>query len=471
MNCFSRWILSSLAGIFTLAGALAPALANVTTAALAATKPSYSGSCPVTMAFSGTITGSPGTTFQYSFNRFINGVQQVQSAPGSFTLPASGTLAVSDSFAISSTSAAVNFDQIWVHNITGGQGDVYSLRSPFSVTCGATPTPAPSGGAAVTRFPHGASAYGHATQLVYGVPPPYNLANTTDPHVCKQHGGFAGVFCIQAVPDKYLILIWDWDPNDRWPAIDGYHVYDVTGGGKTRVQDQTNPQATIEFFKPGSFTGKCYAVSAYKGANESPTSASFCVAGAQVGLKSITDSSPAAGSRHEQYTYGMGDMPNNDCDNPCIGFYYAKTMSLGMVQTHWNLIQRGYMSFYPRGVTLRGLNVAKATLTVSLDTSMHRPDPKGDSFACLGAVGAAKTNWIASKAFADGDFGYDVPMTLNGNSASFDVTRIVRDWANGTIADYGFVFKGKSEELGSDANDFCQLYLTPNGTLTIDYYP
>jgi|ERR1700686_926159 len=111
-----------------------PAAAAVTAATLNATTPSYNGKCPATEAFTGAISGTPGTTFQYSFNRYINGVQQVQNV-GAGTIPASGNLAVSDSFSIASSSTGVNFDQVWVHNIAGGQADVYSVKASFTVTC------------------------------------------------------------------------------------------------------------------------------------------------------------------------------------------------------------------------------------------------------------------------------------------------------------------------------------------------
>jgi hypothetical protein len=111
-----------------------PAAAAVTTATLTATTPSYSGKCPVNETFTGTIVGTAGTTFQYSFNRFINGAQQVQNV-GAGTIPASGSLAVSDSFSVGSNSTGTNFDQIWVHNIAGGQADMYSNKATFAVTC------------------------------------------------------------------------------------------------------------------------------------------------------------------------------------------------------------------------------------------------------------------------------------------------------------------------------------------------
>ncbi|HME82574.1 MAG TPA: DNRLRE domain-containing protein [Candidatus Eremiobacteraceae bacterium] len=113
-----------------------PAAATVTAATITATTPSFSGKCPTAEAFKGTIAGTPGTTLQYSFNRYINGAQQVQNV-GAATIPWGGSIAVSDSFSITTSSTGANFDQLWVHNIAGGQADVYSNKATFAVACGA----------------------------------------------------------------------------------------------------------------------------------------------------------------------------------------------------------------------------------------------------------------------------------------------------------------------------------------------
>src|ERR1700687_4275443 len=97
-----RVTLSFVAVVVAAVALAAPAQAAVT-AAITATTPSYAGACPTTMAFTGSISGPPGTAFQYSFNRYVNGIQQVQNV-GAATMPASGTLAVSDSFSVASTS-------------------------------------------------------------------------------------------------------------------------------------------------------------------------------------------------------------------------------------------------------------------------------------------------------------------------------------------------------------------------------
>jgi hypothetical protein len=135
-----RLVLSVFLVVVTAALAR-PAYANITGATLTGAT-SYSGACPTTMSFTGAITGTPGTSFSYSFNRYVNGVQQVVNQ-GTHVLSA-GSFPVSDSVNIASTTSGTTFDQVWVHNISGGQPDVYGNQLHFTVTCGGQPGPTPT---------------------------------------------------------------------------------------------------------------------------------------------------------------------------------------------------------------------------------------------------------------------------------------------------------------------------------------
>src|SRR5215470_9710562 len=168
-----RYAISAIAVALTVFACAHPAYASITAASLNTKTPMLTGPCPKTVSFTGSIIGTPGTTFMYSFNRFINGTQQVVNV-GSGTIPASSSLPVSDSMTISMPASGRTFDQIWVHNITGGQSDVYSNEVGFTVTCGAPPKPTPK-----------------PTPKPYHLPYPTHLKNTVDAKVCGQHGGFA----------------------------------------------------------------------------------------------------------------------------------------------------------------------------------------------------------------------------------------------------------------------------------------
>jgi hypothetical protein len=127
---------ASAAAVFAAALAIVvaqPAAAAVT-ATLTASTPSYSGKCPTTEAFTGAISGPPGTTFKYSFIRSINSVQQVQNI-GPATIPNGGSFPVSDSFSVPATSTGSNYDQVSVQVISFGGSNVLSNQAVFSVTC------------------------------------------------------------------------------------------------------------------------------------------------------------------------------------------------------------------------------------------------------------------------------------------------------------------------------------------------
>jgi hypothetical protein len=135
-----RPFVAALIVVAAMSLSMRPAQAAVTASISINGPANYTGLCPTTMSFSGTISGAPGTQVTYSWNRFINSSQQVASG-ATVTLGAS-PYAVSDSIKLIANASGTTFDQLWVHNISGGQPDVYSNKVTFSVTCaGATPNP------------------------------------------------------------------------------------------------------------------------------------------------------------------------------------------------------------------------------------------------------------------------------------------------------------------------------------------
>ena len=131
------------AGILGL-GAAQTANASITSAKLSTSQPSHSGGCPTTVTFTGSISGSSGTTFAYTFRRVVNGVPQFVKG-GLVTMPPTGSIPVKDAITIaaSTQSGEVTTNQILVTNISGGQHDLYSNAVDFSVTCRFTQAPSP----------------------------------------------------------------------------------------------------------------------------------------------------------------------------------------------------------------------------------------------------------------------------------------------------------------------------------------
>ncbi|MBV8222449.1 MAG: hypothetical protein JO293_03750, partial [Candidatus Eremiobacteraeota bacterium] len=128
------WLRIVAVALGSIALSPATARATVTSATLSANPATYSGPCPVTIAFSGSIQGTPGpVSWQFAPNG-------VPAALQSSVIPASGQLSVSDSIVV--TSSASGYDQIIVpvpHVPTR------SAQAAYMVTCvAASTTPAPT---------------------------------------------------------------------------------------------------------------------------------------------------------------------------------------------------------------------------------------------------------------------------------------------------------------------------------------
>ena len=223
-----------------------PAAAGITKAAIVGAPLTYTGTCPVTLRFTGTVTGSAGTSFTWSFNRSINGVTN-QNTIGSFTLTKSNSLAEKDSILISSSTKGYSFDQLWIHGISG-QSDVYSNKATFTVTCATPEKP---------------------------VAAPTHFKATTDPAQCGNHVAplFGAPICGAALQAGDLVFIWDYkNPN----AVDGFRIYEITGGKHKKVATQSGMTAKALNIKAADAKNRCFAVAAYKGDDESLDSNHYC---------------------------------------------------------------------------------------------------------------------------------------------------------------------------------------------------
>ena len=145
------------AGGILVLGITHPAKAQITSAKLSTSQPSHAGPCPVTIPFSGSITGKSGTTFTISFLRIVNGVAHIVSG-GTVTMQPSGTISVNDAITVSASTinGEVATDQILVQNISGGQKPLFSNQANFSVTCTISlgpPSPSPLVHRIVTLHP------------------------------------------------------------------------------------------------------------------------------------------------------------------------------------------------------------------------------------------------------------------------------------------------------------------------------
>jgi hypothetical protein len=448
-----RWIFAGLALCCLIAQ---PRLANAAvSASLSIVGPSTYNGCPATVKFTGTINGLAGTKLTYSFNRFINGTQQVV-AGATTTLPATGSISVNDSIALSSSATGNTFDQIWVHGISGGQPDVYSNETHFTVNCiVATPTPGPT-----------------------PPPAPNSLSSTNDPQVCTAHGGFgAGLACSAGFHNGWLALIWN-APNACANCIGGYNVYRVDGGQHTFVYKQNNGKdVTVALVTTPSdgFNGKCYSVTAYTGNRESNDAGPFCVSGPidTPVVRSFNVTPNASRDVYHHYTYtgfgpgcGLSTTGTKPPNGLPVGFQHDYGSSVGITCYEDTFVYQSAVSFDlgSAGILLRNskASVKSATMT------FQRVDGDG---SCLAGVHLPTGDWSnAQDLIPNTDFLSGIPWSSNSisvsmpgvkisssGSYSIDVTSAINNFAKGNWPDHGFLLIGGNEDTsGFHDNNSCE---------------
>jgi hypothetical protein len=441
-----RYFVVSAALILALVVA-APAVAGVTGTSISTGTPSYTGTCPTTINFTGTITYTAGTKFTYSFNRFINGVQQVVA--GGTVTTGSGSYPVSDAIPIASSASGNTFDQIWVHNISGGQSDVYSNPAKFSVTCG-TPTPAPT----------------HGPLHIHIVHPISNLHKTGDAQECGSHGlGFA---CPAAMANSWLVLVWCWPgvnscgPTSTSQAIKGFNVYEVDNGKHQLVDpvkpynDGTLATGGIVETPAGGFANQCYAVSYIRNDGyETTPSHALCLGNGTVG--NVTTTYHATGSTMRGQSTQYGGVPfraQGDCDGPlCLGWKHDQSSIIApSVVPIWWYADNNRVYYRFDLSSIKGHYITSATL--------HVPLISGD-LSCFSALAAADTDWNSNNGFIGGDF-----STPGGSIASgLDVKSIVQSWVSGA-SNYGFVLRASNENNVAESSA-CVTTLGTDATLDV----
>jgi len=413
-------------------------------ATLAATPTSYKGSCPATISFNGTIFGSANSAVSYYFGYYDPGQGKTIKVSSSGTTGPSGFLAVSASGKM--TGSGTGSVTLYVTS----PGSAQSNTVQISVTCIGLPSPLP------TIMPPPGKP---------GIPAPFNLANTTDPKVCGQH--IFPLICI-AMSSGVLTLVWNWNPNASYQTLDGYDVYRVDHGMFTRVARTSAGQdgtGTMLQASSGPFNGTCYVARAYKGSTESASSNTFCVGGTGV-IGPTTLYSTQWGWRYQDHSWQGIPYPGEGfadyglmCTDVCMGWTHWETGSRpfgASENTYW----RGYLMFDPNQISALH-NVTSATLSIHVNSG----NP-----GCFGGMAPATAQWIGNQNMVDGDFSYNVAPSINSSSATFNVTSLVKDWANGTIPNFGLVFKGNQENNDAYENNSCQLDFATSGVLTVHHF-
>lgn len=285
------------------------AQARALTTSAAAAPVSYNGTCPATIALNGTISGgNPGAGVQYMFYYLDPSTGKGVGMPmQTGTLDSSGSLQLSNAISLDAQHTGSSWVRLIAQQAGGSTAD--SGNAAFSVACtsnanAAQPAlpSAPSTSLTATTPDTGAPQQGNSltrgliSLFVHSVVPhriaaprlrlTNNVADCTR-HVLDATAAASVPFtCHSALDAGKGVIVWDFALGTLCPLthvcppIEGYHIYDVTA---VMVPGARGVRGTLIDTQPKDVTlsspsaGKCFAVAAYVGSDESPMSNVVCL--------------------------------------------------------------------------------------------------------------------------------------------------------------------------------------------------
>jgi len=255
----TKFRLLSALGLFVAAVWLSPLPASAVTATVAATPSTYTGSCPTTVSFQGTIFGPPSTPTSYYFSYYDPGAKKTHTHSNSGKIGPAGFLAVTSSGSM--TGSGTGSVTLFVTAPASAQSNTANI----TVTCsGGLTTPTPKPTPKSTPPPHAA------------LRAPTHLRPVQSKADCiAAFGaaalGFAVAICDAAVRHGDLQLIW----RESSKNVTGYEIYRVDEGRHDLVGTTQSKLYVIS--KPSKgYDGACYAVEAYAGKQTSKESSHYC---------------------------------------------------------------------------------------------------------------------------------------------------------------------------------------------------
>jgi hypothetical protein len=298
---------------------------------------------------------------------------------------------------------------------------------------------------------------------------PSNLRSAAGGPDCAGHVGLIGALvCPDMIKSGDLLLVWDGPAPADSSGIDGYRVYRMNGLAKvpTVVGTRTKDLTLFDVPKPaGGYTGQCYAVKSFAGAQESGYSGQFC---AGAGSAATTTTYSASHLRWSSESRGKTSPSFHNVfhagpdDGFQVGFaYFEDAHTFGDASSA--VYYRAAMAFDVSALSNRRLISAK--LRMNIASSMG----SGNNHSCATDVGTGTEFWWQNADWIDGQFGSGIAPTDTGPVISADVTSIVAPWLRGE-PNYGFVVRNSDENLDAFTNKECITRYATNPVLEITYY-
>ncbi|MGH7488585.1 MAG: hypothetical protein ACREMY_23745, partial [bacterium] len=202
------------------------------------------------------------------------------------------------------------------------------------------------------------------------LPAPTGLRSTTDVAECGRHAAVfgGGIVCTAVLPKGQLVLVWDWNGVGK---LDGYRIYQVDNGLHATVGMQAPGKDITLFVVPppsNGYTGKCYAVTAYMGDQESDLSNVFCTEGGSL-VQTVTLSPQHSKSIQRFAFHASGvllpaDDPPQMLSRPfSVGYIYTSDVSKLGDNSSTNIARTG-LYFDMSGVMHKSIRAARLKLTV-----------------------------------------------------------------------------------------------------------
>jgi hypothetical protein len=361
-----------------------------------------------------------------------------------------------------------------------------SLSATKPSQSGASGPVLPGGTTVVTGPPHGATnaTLNKGVVLSNLVPVPTGMGITHDTPTCTAHGGIGGGFaCTAGLQAGFLALVW----NCQGCKVDGYRLYRVDGGRHDAIPSSgayaNDATVTLALIDPqgANLNGRCYAITAYKGSNESTLSNWACAGAGSVATTVTLQPTHTLHWKHsrDSRTIGWTHDPTDAYDSKLYvgyGDHYGPDL-LG--DYYSDEFDRSGMVFDLS--SLAGHPISKAVLKLSALSSWHdynNTDWQHPWYlsalspeACVAVVDLATDRW-----WQNNDLNSSVSYLSSGGymgpDFSIDVTTAISNWMGyQSSSDFGFVLRGDDENdlWHGNTNHVCMTQLQ-SVSLVVTYY-
>jgi hypothetical protein len=294
---------------------------------------------------------------------------------------------------------------------------------------------------------------------------------------------------MNAQPQEYRLLIWEWQPGVNWPGglgwvndIKGYHIYEIDPSDNSKKYMKDSIPVNKFAALPLPWGAKCYGVEAYAddaklGGSLVSKLATYCP-GQPPPTQKVT-------LTPSDWLTGGGEWINVDCpfEQPHNEFGQDPIVEVGgyMVSYEGGCFEQGQFAgavkFTPP-VLPPGAIIQKATLSferVLMDWTAAGKALEPAPQTCVSTVGTANQDWsglgnanhFSSKYLGSAAFYTPVTSIAAYMNPAVDVTQVVMNWAQQPGTDHGFILAPVAPPVPDEGYGAC---LSAISKFSLDLY-